>query len=451
MGEFFRTGTDSDVDFRYDSDESTSGGVGVPISLSLPLSGVSSRRAPKAFLENMLPDDPNARQRMAARLHISSTDTFDLLDGADTVGGLVFTRRDKLPDMPLEVRPLDDEELARQIGYVRANGYNWFARDIDDEFNERAVPRCRFSIAGGQPKFTVARRGGVWLWPNLDIPSTHIIKPEVLDCPNSDTVENATMTLGEMCGLPVAEHGLLEVAGTRAFITRRFDRVINSGIVRRVHCEDLAQSMGMMPGLKYDIDAISCVRFLRGYDETNKMAYEWVRRLAFNISSGDCDSHGKNYSIIFTPSGFRFSPMYDLTSTRTWPQLDQELSMSINGVQYADWLTPSDWAAFARAAGLDEERVVRIARVIAHAVLMYADQAVRDVPAPQRDAMLRGIIKSNANIEPVDEPLEDIGADSSVFSGYQREDDDVWVRPYVREDHHISGYWRRRDLTHDVV
>lgn len=117
--------------------------------------------------------------------------------------------------------------------------------------------------------------------------------------------------------------------------------------------------------------------------------------------------------------------------------------MSINGVQYADWLTPSDWASFARAAGLDEERVVHIARVVAHLVLTYADQAIHDVPATQRDAMLRGIVKSNANIEPLDESLEDIGADSSVSAGYKREDSDVWVQPYVRGDHHISGYWRR--------
>ncbi|WP_420796814.1 HipA N-terminal domain-containing protein [Bifidobacterium callitrichos] len=68
VGEFSRRRTDSDVDFRYDSDESTSGGVGVPISLSLPVSGVSSRRAPKAFLENMLPADPSARRRIRLSL-----------------------------------------------------------------------------------------------------------------------------------------------------------------------------------------------------------------------------------------------------------------------------------------------------------------------------------------------------------------------------------------------
>lgn len=107
--------------------------------------------AAETFLENLLPDDENARRRMALRLHIDSIDTFLLLGNADTVGGLVFTAEPSLPRRPVEVRPVYDEEIAQQIGYVRANGYGWFARDVNDEFYERSIPRCRFSIAGGQP------------------------------------------------------------------------------------------------------------------------------------------------------------------------------------------------------------------------------------------------------------------------------------------------------------
>jgi len=81
-GEFIRT-SGGRVSFHYDSKE------GAPISLSLPRTGKASGKTASAFLENLLPDDENARRRMALRLHLDSTDMFKLLADADTVGGLV--------------------------------------------------------------------------------------------------------------------------------------------------------------------------------------------------------------------------------------------------------------------------------------------------------------------------------------------------------------------------
>ena len=433
VGEFQRDG-DGRISFRYDST------MGTPISLSLPRTGRIPKTAPSAFLENLLPDDENARRRMAVRLHVDSTDTFSLLGNADTVGGLVFTRQDSLPSWPTEVRPLDDGEVARQIGYVRDNGYNWFARDLDDEFAERPTPRCRFSIAGGQPKLTLARRSGVWLWPNLSIPSTHIFKPAVRECPDSDRVEDATMTLGALCGLSVAEHELWRTDGAQAFVTRRFDRMIRDDTVHRMHCEDLAQAMGMGPNSKYDVTAASCIRFLRHYDPSEEMGYEWVRRLAFNISSADCDAHGKNYSIMLDGDSFRFAPMYDLISTRTWPHLDQELAMPINGVQYPELITPDDWKAFAKESGLEEERVVHIARTMARTVLDHVEETVGGLDSAVRDSMLKAVAKANSAIEPLNEPAPprmSPTASTNVSGG-------VWVSPHMRDGHPVSGYWRSR-------
>ena len=39
-------------------------GVDMPISLSLPLDGKWARKAPGRFLENLLPDNPTAREAM---------------------------------------------------------------------------------------------------------------------------------------------------------------------------------------------------------------------------------------------------------------------------------------------------------------------------------------------------------------------------------------------------
>ena len=336
IGVFSQRSGGSPVRFEYDDAK------GAPISLSLPRTGAYSDIAPKAFLENLLPESRKARWRMADRLGVDSVDTFDLLAGVDVTGGLVFTPSAEEPSVQGEARPLDDDELAAQIIQTRAAGSAWFAR----------TEHCRFSLAGGQPKFTLANHNGTWLWPNIAIPSTHIIKPAVADCPGSDRVEDAVMELGELCGLQAAPHGMIEPrAGVSAYIVERFDRKVENGRIRRLHCEDIAQAMGCMPDGKYDIDAVSCIRFLHRFDPTDGLGYEFVRRLAFNVSSADSDSHGKNYSLMLEPDGIRFSPMYDMSATRTWVGMDQDLAMRINDKEFAEWVEPSDWAALAADSG----------------------------------------------------------------------------------------------------
>ena len=433
VGVFHRTESGR-ITFRYDSPD------GAPVSLSLPRTDGIRASAPEAFLENLLPEDGAARARMALRLHVDSTDPFALLREADTVGGLTFTAEAEPRGRTVVASPVDDEEIARQVGYAARNGHHWFARDPDDEFSERPLPRCRFSIAGGQPKITLARRAGVWLWPNIAIPSTHILKAEVRGCAGSDRVEDATMTLGGLCGLPVAEHGVWEAEGAHAFIVRRFDRIIRDGTVHRLHCEDLAQAMGLRPDMKYAITAADCVRFLRRHDPTDGMAYEWIRRLAFNVSSADCDSHGRNYSIIPGADGFRFAPMYDMAATRTWPHLDQEMAMPVNGVQYAELLTPHDWEAFAVSVGLDGERVVHTARTMAYHVLERREEATKGVPGAVRDAMLNAIGRANEAICPLDGLIPAGGEPKGGYATGGL----VWVGPHTRSGHAVSGYWRSR-------
>ncbi|MDR0489559.1 MAG: HipA N-terminal domain-containing protein [Propionibacteriaceae bacterium] len=57
----FTLGDTGSVSFEYDSHD------GLPISLSLPRHGQWSRHAPHRFLENLLPDRPQARLQMAAQ------------------------------------------------------------------------------------------------------------------------------------------------------------------------------------------------------------------------------------------------------------------------------------------------------------------------------------------------------------------------------------------------
>ena len=95
-----------------------------PISLSMPL-----RHQPYQgdevynFFDNLLPDNPQIRQRILARHHAESTQPFDLLAkiGQDSVGALQL-----LPEgspagniRTIACKPLADEELGRVLtGYL---------------------------------------------------------------------------------------------------------------------------------------------------------------------------------------------------------------------------------------------------------------------------------------------------------------------------------------------
>ena len=50
------------ISFAYDANE------GLPISLSLPRTGGWRDQAPRNFLDNLLPDNPNVRKRVAERV-----------------------------------------------------------------------------------------------------------------------------------------------------------------------------------------------------------------------------------------------------------------------------------------------------------------------------------------------------------------------------------------------
>ena len=124
-----------------------------PISLSMPL-----RHQPYQgdevynFFDNLLPDNPQIRQRILARHHAESTQPFDLLAkiGQDSVGALQL-----LPEgspagniRTIACKPLADEELERVLtGYLADAPLGMLAEE--DDF--------RISIAGAQEKTALLR------------------------------------------------------------------------------------------------------------------------------------------------------------------------------------------------------------------------------------------------------------------------------------------------------
>ncbi|MCI1649736.1 MAG: HipA domain-containing protein [Bifidobacterium tibiigranuli] len=383
----FLEASDGAISFEYDK-----AAPAVPISLSLPRGGGWPRRSPSLLLDNLLPDGENARRAMMRASGAEGMDAFSLLDGADSSGGLVFSLGEDYPASFGPILPASADEIGTRIANMRESPDSWWDHDS----------RIRYSLAGNQPKLSLARVGGVWTWPNAGNPSTHILKPSVTATADAELIEAADMRLAGLAGLSVPQAGVAEFSGERTYITERFDRKrLADGRVSRIHMEDLAQSLGIGPEDKYKVSAGQVLRLLHTADESDALSYSWLKRLALNTSIGNADAHAKNYSVILAASGLSMSPMYDVLTTTYWDWVDPSLPMKIGGARYAQQVTASHWAKLARANGLDEEHVVAVARETAGAVLAHADEAYRDLPADVHDKLMERLKDANRHINPI--------------------------------------------------
>lgn len=383
MGVFTRD-ADGTVEFRYDSNAT------VTLSVSLPLTGDWGAGTPGAFLDNLLPDEETARRAMMRRLGAASTDVFDLLDSVDSTGGLVFTRSEDVGAFDRTIEPVDENMLADQIALIERRPHSWW--------NEEGAHE-RFSLAGAQGKFSLTRIQGDWYWPNSSVPSTHIVKPQPHDLHDLRDIELAIMHLARLCGLPVPQNGVLSVRGHDAYIVERFDRVVRDGRIVRLRQEDLLQALGLPGRMKYDVGVDEVLNLLHRMDASDALSYAWLERYAFNISSANSDAHAKNYSLMPDDEGVRLAPVYDVVSTRFWPEFVQEYAMPMNeDAPFAEWVTPSQWADLARRHGLDEDRVVLCARTMAARVLTRAESLSELLSPRQFDRLMVCLRKANESI-----------------------------------------------------
>lgn len=386
VGVFARDG-DGDTSFAYDG-----AGGGMPISLSLPSDGGWQPGAPAAFLDNLLPDNPNARMAVGSGRGFGQADTFDLLADVDSVGGLVFTREPEPPSGDIVLAEATADQLADEADRIARTGNNWWGGGM----------HCRFSLAGAQGKFTLTRLGGAWYWPNALLPSTHIIKPSPRRLPDAARVEAATMRLAALCGLDTPARSVESMGGTMVYVVERFDRRIERGRVRRIRQEDLLQAMGRPSRDKYEPTADDCLDLLAGVDPTGELRYRWLERLAFAVSSADGDAHAKNHSLLYDGTGMRLAPVYDAVATCYWPAFDWELAMPVNPEhRFAEWTTPRDWASLASRHGLDPDRVVDTARRIAGLVLARMPEAVEGMGERIAGRLRSCWAKANEGIEPI--------------------------------------------------
>lgn len=342
---------DRGVVFQYDAEYLRDPGAR-GLSQSLPLREPSFPQAQTLpFFAGLLPDG-DLRRRIADWLHVSDTSTLRLLDalGGECAGTVSLQRMDD-----------DGTTTAGLIGpgYEELETHTLEAMIRDAERLPLLAPRggARLSLAGAQEKIPLLRREGRWFRPLGGAPSSHILKPASLIFPEIVANEFACMRLAGALGLPVAPAEMTMI-GRPVLIVERYDRDRGpDGSITRIHQEDFCQALGILPDRKYQSDGgpgFSDVARLIRRACTKPLAdlVCLIDIALFNLLAGNCDAHGKNFSLLYSGKEIRLAPFYDLVSTMIWPELEPKLSMRFGRESRIEKVRSADLDAFAADIGV---------------------------------------------------------------------------------------------------
>jgi serine/threonine-protein kinase HipA len=201
-----------------------------------------------------------------------------------------------------------------------------------------------------------------------------------------------------MVGIDAPKVGELSVLDRSAFIVERFDRDRSTEIASRIHVEDFAQASGLRSQSKYFLAAHQAVEMLRTADPTDELGYQFMERLAFNVSVANCDAHAKNYSLFINSDSISLAPIYDALVIGFWPQFDVDLAMRIGDAQRSVQVTLRNWEKLAIRSKLAPDRVANIAAQVSSRVLDAAADAFAFLPSSARDSVHRVLKRANKNM-----------------------------------------------------
>jgi serine/threonine-protein kinase HipA len=260
----------------------------------------------------------------------------------------------------------------------------------------------RLSLAGAQPKLPVVIENGMMALPtNAASPTTHILKPEPTAYPGLVDNEAFCMQLARAALLPVASvEKAATPTGLRYLVVERYDRDVTADPIRRLHQEDVCQALGIPADRKYQSEGgpgiRDAVELLRS--ATAVPAQELPRfweALVFNWLIGNCDAHGKNFSLLHDVSAPTLAPLYDLVSTTVYP-LTTRLAMSIGGATDIADVDLDAWSRLAADAGLSgrfarRTTTVLVERVQAAAIALASEPRHSNATATKITARIASI------------------------------------------------------------
>jgi serine/threonine-protein kinase HipA len=350
-----RLKANGNMQFRYDE-----GYAGPRVSQAMPVQAEAHPHAACRAVFGGLLVEGDARETVARNLGISAGNDYGLLAelGGDCAGAITLTPPGA--DIPTEPRSqaLSAEELEQTI-------HNLPALPLGAN-PERGT---RLSLAGAQPKLPViVDDEGISLPLNSAAATTHIIKPEPAAFPGLVAIEAFCMELARNVGLAVAsveEHQTQ--SGLPYLLVERYDRDLTTDPIRRLHQEDFCQALGRPSDRKYQEEggpsvkeAVSLLREASAVPARD-LPTIW-RALVFNWLIGNCDAHGKNYSLLYDSGAPTLAPLYDLVSTTSYERLTTRLAMSINGARTIGEVDEKAWSTLAAEVGLGDrfQRATRL-------------------------------------------------------------------------------------------
>jgi serine/threonine-protein kinase HipA len=385
-----------------------------PLSLSLPLRPAAAPYrggVVEAWFDNLLPDSQPIRQRIQSRFHTPSARAFDLLVaiGRDCVGAVQLLPEGEAPRgwQQIEGDRLSEAEVA---AILRATPGT--RQDDAEDF--------RISLAGAQEKTALLHHAGHWCRPRGATPTTHIFKLPLgrvgaFQGDLSTSVENEWLCarILRAYGLAVAECRIEQFEDQKALVVTRFDRRLsaNKAYWLRLPQEDLCQTMGVPPALKYEADGGPGIRsvmdLLLGAQtaDHDRLAFFKAQVVFWLLCAPD--AHAKNFSVAIHPGGrYTLTPLYDVLSA--WPVLGHgagqlapekvKLAMAVSAHnRHYRWaeILPRHWLATAKACGLDPAAARSILDDVANAtprvVSNVAAQLPPSFPPTVSESILRGL------------------------------------------------------------
>jgi serine/threonine-protein kinase HipA len=380
-----------DFDFVPTTEAIERFGVGSTVlSESVPLvprqpRGKAGRR--RVFFDELLPEGA-ARQRLADRARVTTTDTLGLLAayGRDVAGAvqIIDPAAPDAADAP-RARALSTPDIVDLLDDVAAFPLG------------NAPMSGKASLAGVQEKVLLARVGDRWAQCLYGYPSTHILKPVAR--PHTDMIYNEEYAsrIARALGLAPYATWIESFEGTDALVIERYDRD-DAVPGRRVHQEDFNQVLGASGAEKYQehggkvslARVASVVASAQGPDGLVQL----LTLVTLAVCVGNLDMHAKNISLLHPPDGSaRLAPAYDVVPLTHYPGIDGRMAMAINDVYEHHRIRRSDLMAEAGRWGMG---AVRAGDVIDAAVATIRSTVQQEEPHVRAVTGLSDLIDSLA-------------------------------------------------------
>ncbi|MEC5218913.1 serine/threonine-protein kinase HipA [Actimicrobium sp. GrIS 1.19] len=349
------------------------------------------------FFSNLLPEGV-LRKQLIQDGKLNPTDEFALLA---TCG----------EDLPGDVWAVHDELDAPTLGRLVTQGMESY------ELSSYQTPApTAISLSGVQPKIAlVSAPGGRYVMRSKNNQGRHFIgKLPATDSAGMPEVEFTSLQLAAAAGVTVCVAELLPMTaiadqipfslrddGRNFLLVHRFDRDVDTP-TRRLHMEDFAQALEIMPANKYagSYAAIG-LALIDGSSAPDDDLIELVRRIKVNELLGNFDAHTKNFSLLYRADGaVRLSPAYDIVAHAAYQKGAGHGLVFFPGQPEKTTLTPDIVRRLSNQWDVPEAKLKdAVIDAVDRAMRLWLEIIETSLMSGQQKEMLKGHIAVNASAQ----------------------------------------------------